>query len=72
VRIDQLSVTSYRVGGVKVILSPTSQQCYCRGRYCEHMITLLSHLGYDSISDYLSVGFASQGRPTIVRGVSID
>jgi hypothetical protein len=72
VTVEELTVTSFKVNGVKVILSPTNQQCYCRGLHCEHMVSLLSHLGFDSLSDYLSVGIASQKKPTRVRGVCID
>jgi hypothetical protein len=70
--VEQIHLTEYRVSGFKVILSPGQQFCFCRRLHCDHMVALLSHLGFDSLQDYSRERLVGQKSPTVVRGFPVD
>lgn len=71
-RVEQITLTEFRVDGFKIILSPFQQTCACRKLYCNHMGALLSHLGYDSLTDYFSRKLQGQKRPTTYNNIPFD
>jgi hypothetical protein len=70
--VEQIHLTEFKVSGFKVILSPGQQFCFCRRLHCDHMGALLSHLGFDSLQDYLGERLVGQKSPTLIHDIPID